>query len=357
MSIEATPWHRVQAKDKLAFHEDLLLDPTLSGLAKRMISVIAQNWDGSKMSSECSLSFIAAGAGTTKRMVGKYADRLIASGRVSVVQQATFTASTLYSVNWWYRGSTWVRQGNNDMPITDCRLSPLRCQSTVGEGVPQEVWSQSPTQGTNSCSKEQYTAAPGGAGTGVPAWGAAEESERNPRQVARGFSKWRIVHAEYEGVDEDVLVAHLRSGNGRRFVFRCDIESGEHDSLDEALWFDGDPASLRGKLVQMSTNRSGPKSFMRTAPLPWTTATVLSEKETDRGADVRMRFHEPDQNDATLQLDADDAQRLAQACGGPGKAIGACIRYRLMPDDIIEFRRIAEANDNSDAPAKHVDAA
>jgi hypothetical protein len=115
------PWVRILAKDKLSFSQDLQSDPTLTDLQKRMISVVATHWDNDRMAAECSLSFIAAGAGTTKKMVNKYALTLAESGRVSIKRAATYTASALWDVNWWFRGSAWVRHTNGGKPTVDCR--------------------------------------------------------------------------------------------------------------------------------------------------------------------------------------------------------------------------------------------
>lgn len=78
-------WRRVSAGDKTAWREDLQEDTTLTDLQKRMISVIAKHWDNATMQAECSGSFIAVGAGTTEKMVKKYKQSLLASGRVAII--------------------------------------------------------------------------------------------------------------------------------------------------------------------------------------------------------------------------------------------------------------------------------
>src|SRR5690606_36980560 len=84
-------------------------------------------------------------------------------------------------------------------------------------------------------SKEGDRGAPEGARPYEAAQGAPEEKKKeNPHKTYPGFAKWKIVHAEYEGEDEDMLVAHLRSGKSRKFVLRCHVDSDDYGSLDNA---------------------------------------------------------------------------------------------------------------------------
>ncbi|TGP50324.1 hypothetical protein EN873_24440 [bacterium M00.F.Ca.ET.230.01.1.1] len=108
---------------KLAFAEDLESDPTLSGVQKGLIGAIAKNYDNATEQSKCSLTFLAAAVGTTKKVVGKYVPIIVASNRVSIIRKGAGTASTLWSVNWFFRGSGYVRLKNGGQPILDCRES------------------------------------------------------------------------------------------------------------------------------------------------------------------------------------------------------------------------------------------
>lgn len=348
-------WHRVRAADKLAFREDLQSDPTLTDLQKRMISTIATSWDNERMHSECSLTFIAAGAGTTKKMAHKYSSTLTTSGRVSIKSLATHTAPTMWDVNWWFRGSAWVRHNNGGQPSVDCRKvypadadeeSPRRAQ----EGVPQAYGGESPKRGTNSSSKEEYTAAPEGARAVGRAPGTAEE-KGNPHRTAPGFSKWRIVHAEFSGADKEIFIAHLRSSKGRKFVLRCNIDSDEYASLFNAIDLENGSNEAIGQLVQMSVDRSSPKEFMRAGPLPWFSVTIMGGDDTDGGAVVRVAYD--DGQRGRLFLTTADADRLAAACGGRDNAVGVRVRCRLMPDDSREFHlsndALVPANDIGEA--------
>ncbi|MER9816919.1 hypothetical protein [Mesorhizobium sp. M0129] len=336
-------WHRVLAKDKLAFREDLQSDPTLTDLQKRMISTIVTHWDNERMAAECSESFIAKGAGTTAKMVKRYKASLVDSGRVSIKRAATYTESTLWDVNWRFRGSAWVRINNDGQPMRSCGVVPNDAQAVVP--VDAQGWSPTstgggPQAGTQFPSQKKDISAP----VERPLWGGrrgARENE-NPNKVEPGFARWKIIHAEYTGQDEDTFVAHMRSGKNRKFVLRSDIDSDDYASINAALDVDGDADNVIGSMVQMSTNPSGPKTFMRAAPLPWSDVTILEgEEREDGGANIRIRFNDGDGGEATLKLAADNAATMIAECGGETEAIGARIMYRLHPNDKIEFRRIS----------------
>jgi hypothetical protein len=353
-------WSRIRDRDKLAFREDLQADPTLTDLQKRLIGVVAQNWSGATMHSECSLTFMAAGAGTSKHTANKYKAALIESGRVSIKRDATYTASTLWEVNWWFRGSAWTRLNNDGKPILDIRRSPNVAHTespvdahtpspNVAQGSPPELRKGVPRSGDQLLSKEERDNSPPSTGAGPvrAAPGGAEEEEEeaearadNPHKLPAGFAKWKIVHAEYG--DDDVFVAHLRSGQNREFMLRLPVDSDDFSSLDNALDIDGEAAAVVGEMVAMSINRTGPKHFMRAGPMPWQACTIMSgESFNDGAARVRIRLDGPGDRKSTMSLNAGDATRLTEACGGEDEAIGARVRYRLLPDDTIEFRPIA----------------
>lgn len=179
-----------------------------------------------------------------------------------------------------------------------------------------------------------------------PLWGGPpgapkKEKKENPHRASPGFAKWKIVHAEYTGDDEETFVAHLRSGKSRRFVIRAHVDSDDYCSINEALGIDGDADFAVGELVQMSTNKDGPKDFMRAAPKPWSDMTIVSGQTNDDGsAVVRAVFHHDRNYEGNMRLSEVDLKALATLCGGEDEAIGVRVRYRLMPDDTIEFRQI-----------------
>lgn len=348
-------WHRVRAEDKLAFREDLQSDTTLTDLQKRMISTIATRWDNSVMHAECSLSYIATGAGTTKKMVNKYAPTLAASGRVSKKRDHTHTDSTLWDVNWWYRGSAWVRVSNGGKPISDCRkMSPKDAHDEspsdahgespkAAHGSPLELHGGVPHAVDQFPSKDGDIGAPRARPCGAVQGAPKKEEKENPHRAQAGFAKWRIVHAEYVGEDEDEFVAHLRSGKSRKFVLRCHVDSDDYESLDQAIVLDGEAENAVGEMVQMSTNKTGAKTFMRGAPTPWEEIAIISgEALDDGGATIMGAFGNTCTTGFKMNLSPVDVGNLMAECGGESEAIGARVRYRSLPDDTFEFRRIAD---------------
>ncbi|WP_146198896.1 hypothetical protein [Falsochrobactrum shanghaiense] len=323
-------------------------DTTLTDLQKRMISVIVKHWSNARMAAECSNSFIAVGAGTTVKMVKKYKPSLIASGRVSVKKEHTFTESTLWDVNWFFRGSAYTRHMNGGKPISDCRkVAPKDAQGSppyMHKGAPQDCIGGWPPDmhGGGPQVGAQFHPLRGciGAPTGARPLGGAQgvaplkEKKNNPR-AQPGFARWKIVHAEYEGEDEDVFVAHLRSGANRKFVLRCHIESEEYCALDDAIGIDGDTEYIIGTQIAMSVNRTGPKEIRRADPLPWQTADIVSgETNPDGSAIMRVII---DGEESKMRLTSPQAAALIESCGGEKETIGARVRFRLMPDDSMEF--------------------
>ncbi|WP_143279352.1 hypothetical protein [Bradyrhizobium ottawaense] len=134
------------------------------------------------------------------------------------------------------------------------------------------------------------------------------------------------------------MLAHLRSQRGGKFTLRCHVDSDDYDSLDSAMGMDGEPERLVGMDVAMSTNREGPKAFCRPRPQPWRDFTVVSgESLDDGGAALQAVFHDEGPEPQRWLLGARDAAALADACGGEDGAVGARVRFRLMPDDSLEF--------------------
>ncbi|PDT68570.1 hypothetical protein CO683_15285 [Bradyrhizobium ottawaense] len=175
--------------------------------------------------------------------------------------------------------------------------------------------------------------------------GASELKSVDVRRVPLGYAKWRIVHAEYVGKsgapdeDGDFLVTHLRNVRGSKFTVRCHIDSDDYASLDAALGIDGEPQVVIGREVLMSTNREGAKTFMRPEPLPWRDITILEGQTLeDARARIRVAYHDPAGGEGSMTLSAADAAALAVECGDEDRAVNSRVRYRIMPDDSLEFR-------------------
>lgn len=111
---------RIYAHQKLAFQQDLQADPTLTNVQKGLITTIATNYDPAEGHSPVSVSFMARGAGTTAKVAKRYAKDLPGTGRVAVKRKGEGTRPTWWNVNWFFRGSAYVREQNGG-PVVDCR--------------------------------------------------------------------------------------------------------------------------------------------------------------------------------------------------------------------------------------------
>ncbi|MER9422606.1 hypothetical protein NKI88_09125 [Mesorhizobium sp. M0317] len=231
------------AWQKLAFAEDLEADPTLSGVQKGLIGTIAKNYNNRTGQSECSLTFLAAAVGTTKKVVARYAHIIVASKRVSIVKPGAGRASTKWSVNWWFRGSGYVRLKNDGKPIFDCRdlssespkASPLESPKmspsggdVPGDSKPRRV-PRVGDQTLSSSKEERKVACDQGAWAFRPAPGAATcsrmvmVSESDVKKTANGetvahFSISNAIDGEPYGELDIVLESNTvdRQDEGQR---------------------------------------------------------------------------------------------------------------------------------------------
>lgn len=135
---------RPYVHEKKAFSEDADCDPTLSGVEKAILAVIVKSYNNHEGWSECAYTFLARGAGTTKKVAIRYMRQLVDKGRVFPIIKGTGRASSRWGVNWKFRGSAMVREVNGGEAIADCR-GP---QDVTSRG-PQNVTPPSVTLGTS----------------------------------------------------------------------------------------------------------------------------------------------------------------------------------------------------------------
>ena len=141
---------RIYTHQKLAFQQDLQADPTLTNVQKGLITTIATNYDPTEGHSPVSVSFMARGAGTTAKVAKRYAKDLPNTGRVAVKRKGEGTRPTWWNVNWFFRGSAYVREQNRG-PIVDCRkplVVPAESPSTEALVVPKKSPPTRDTPGT-----------------------------------------------------------------------------------------------------------------------------------------------------------------------------------------------------------------
>jgi hypothetical protein len=351
-------------------YDDADEDSRLTGAARTLYRKIITSYNWALGYAECSDSFVASRRDISLRSVKSGRKLLLETERVSVVRKGgkrgTEAWSTRYDLSFGYRGSDEFRElngGKHALDWTATRVTlpfdrPLRHKSQSAKSTLPKV-QESPkcniSQSAkfpkvqplhrNPISKEIDIPPPtGSAGPDGPRKGRREDG------LPPGYSVWRIVHAGYTGTkgqseDEyETLVAHLRSKRGGKFKLRCDIDSDEYGSLDDAMDIDGEPQNLIGEEVAMSTNREGQKTFMRPQPMPWRDFTILAGVPNDFGVALEVVFHDKDGDSTTTwRLPQRHVESLLEACGGEEEAVGARLRFRLMPDDSLEFAVLVAA--------------
>ncbi|MET4520171.1 hypothetical protein [Bradyrhizobium sp. I1.7.5] len=297
-------------------------DSRISHAAYRVYRRIFDAYNWQEGQAKCSDSFILDRVPVSARAV-KYARKsLIETSRIWIIRKGgrrgTVNLPTLYGIEFYYRGSDHFRDLNGGKQALDFRDTGVTLPDDRGLASLQGVNNGSPSDEMvevprvqngevpkvqnlhpNLSSKEDDIGAP--IGERVPVrdahgGGAGELKSDDVRRVPLGFAKWRIVHAEYVGKkgtpdeDGDFLLAHLRNVRGSKFTLRCHIDSDDYASIDKAMGIDGEPHVAIGREVMMSTNREGPKTFMRPAPLPWRDVTILDgETLDDGGARIRRK--------------------------------------------------------------------
>lgn len=344
-------------------------DSRITHVASRVYRKLFDSYNWKEGHAKCTASFVLKHVPVSERSVRYACKSLIETGRIWIIRRGgrrgTSNLPTLYGINLYYRGSDRFRDLNGGLHAIDFRdsrvvlpddhhLASLSLAPNVQSSSIPNVQSNSDSQGPNLqnlhpnlSSKEDDIGAPiveRGPVQAAHGGGAKDLKSDETRRVPSGFATWRIVHAEYVGRkgaeddEKDFLLVHMRNVRGSKFTLRCHVDSDDYASLDEALGIDGDPDGLKGNEVLMSTNREGPKTFMRARPLPWIEVTILEGETCENGsARIRVEYHD-NGSEGRITMSAGDANALASACGGEDQAIGARVRYRILPDDALEFR-------------------
>jgi hypothetical protein len=331
-------------------------DSRLTDSARKLYAKIIASYNWTLGYAECSDNFIVRDVDMSLRSV-KYARALLLeTERVEVIRKGGKRGlgvwSTQYDVPFRYRGADQFRELNHGRHAMDWLKTgitlpmdrPLRKVPKVQNPSSQSAKNEG-SQSANFAPKPipkgilDRTLSGGGPEGRHP--GAGFDSE---------FTKWRIAHAAFVNAkgepDEEgeTLLAHLRNARGARFTLRCDVESDAYASLDAALGFDGDSDILIGKSVMMSTDRDSDKTFLRAEPLPWHDITILSGEASEDGAALlEVIFHDEGPEPQPWRLPPDDAARLVATCGGEDRTIGARVRWRIMPDDSLDFAVLVAA--------------
>lgn len=110
--------------EKEAFLRDLDADPTLNSGTKAVTRVIAHNYDEDRNQSVASVSYIAKATGMSVRAVKYNVPHVLTSFRASRLRKGIGTASSVWAVHWWCRGSSFIREKFGDV-VTDIRTKPI----------------------------------------------------------------------------------------------------------------------------------------------------------------------------------------------------------------------------------------
>jgi len=313
----------------------------------------------------CSDSFVTKNIAVSLRSVKSGRQLLFETERVSIVRKGgrrgTVVWSTRYDLPFAYRGSDEFRALNGGKHALDWLKTPVtlpfdrplrkvpKVQDSQGADLPKCKISQSATVAPKPISKEIVDTAPyGPAGLSPAAVGA--EDKKSKSGLPPGYAVWRIARAAYverkrkPGIT--YLEVHFVSERGSKFNFLADCESEAAGSFSEAINMDGEPKA--GLEVAMSTNRKGPKTFLRPRPESWRDFTIVSGDTLEYGpASLTVIFHDESDGPQRWPLPQHHIDAMLKVCGGEDRAVGARMRFRLTPDDSLEFAVLVAAPDDS----------
>lgn len=350
-------------------NEDAAGDRRLTDGARKLYQKIVTSYNWGLGYAECSDSFVTKNVDTSLRSVKRARKLLLETERVSIVRKGgkrgTVVWSTRYDLPFAYRGSDEFRVlhgGKHALdwlktPVTLPLDRPLRKVPKVPNSqsaeLPKCQISQSATMAPKPISNEIVDTAPyGAAGLSPAAVGSGDNKSKSG--LPPGFAVWRIARAGYveckrkPGVT--YLEANLVSERGSKFNFLADCESEAAGSFSEATNMDGEPKTVAGLEVAMSTNRKGPKSFLRPRPEPWRDFTIASGETSERGETLlTVIFHDESEKPQRWPLPQHHIDTLLEVCGGEDRAVGARLRFRLMPDDRLEFAVLVAAPQTMEA--------
>jgi hypothetical protein len=332
-------------------------DSRLTDAARKLYQKIIASYNWSFGYAECSDSFVTKNVAVSLRSVKRARKLLLETERVSISRKGgkrgTVVWSTRYDLPFGYRGSDEFRELNGGRHALDWLKTPVtipfdrplrkvpKVPNSQSAEFPKCQISQSATMAPKPISKEIVDTAPYGAAGLSPAAVGAED-KKSKSGLPPGYAVWRIVRAGYvkrkrkPGVT--YLEVNLVNERGSKFNFLADCEFESAGSFAEATNMEGEPKTVAGLEVAMSTNRKGPKSFVRPRPEPWRDFTITSGETTESGITLLTAiFHDESDEPQRWRLPQHHIDALLKSCGGEDRAVGARMRFRLMPDDRLEF--------------------
>ncbi|TCQ79532.1 hypothetical protein EDF68_104114 [Ochrobactrum sp. BH3] len=230
--------------EKEAFLRDLDADPSLNSGTKAVTRVIAHNYDEERNQSVASVSYIAKATGMSVRAVKYNVPHVLTSFRASRLRKGIGTASSVWAVHWWCRGSSFIREKFGDV-ITDIRSQPVSSGANTVTSPKISGANDDTSKGDTDCTTKAASGAtfapnniisPPKGGTNNPTCGKPGARLTAAPVCARG-EVLKIVHAEVLKDRADTLLAiHTETKDGTADIITLVVESDNADRQEKGQY-------------------------------------------------------------------------------------------------------------------------
>lgn len=224
--------------EKEAFLRDLDADPTLNSGTKAVTRVIAHNYDEDRNQSVASVSYIAKATGMSVRAVKYNVPHVLTSFRASRLRKGIGTASSVWAVHWWCRGSSFIREKFGDV-ITDIRSQPISSGAKTVSSPKISGANDDTAKGDTDCTTKNASGAtfapnniisPPKGGTNNPNTSPGLGLKASPASAGEVL---KIVHAEViKDRGDTVLAIHTETKDGTGDILQIVVESSVKDRQD-----------------------------------------------------------------------------------------------------------------------------
>ncbi len=224
--------------EKEAFLRDLDADPTLNSGTKAVTRVIAHNYDEDRNQSVASVSYIAKATGMSVRAVKYNVPHVLTSFRASRLRKGIGTASSVWAVHWWCRGSSFIREKFGDV-VSDIRSQPISSGANSVTAPKISGANDDTSKGDTDCTTKAASGATFAHNNIIsPPKGGTNNTNTSPglglkASPARAGEVLKIVHAEVLKDRGDTLLAiHTESTDGAGDILQIVVESSVKDRQD-----------------------------------------------------------------------------------------------------------------------------
>ncbi|TCQ80276.1 hypothetical protein EDF68_103330 [Ochrobactrum sp. BH3] len=219
--------------EKEAFLRDLDADPTLNSGTKAVTRVIAHNYDEDRNQSVASVSYIAKATGMSVRAVKYNVPHVLTSFRASRLRKGIGTASSVWAVHWWCRGSSFIREKFGDV-VTDIRTKPISSGANAVTSPKISGANDDTGKSDTDCTTKEASGAtfapnniisPPKGGTNNPTCGKPGARLTAAPVCARG-EVLKIVNAEVlQNLGDTLLAIHTETKDGTGDIIQIVVES------------------------------------------------------------------------------------------------------------------------------------